>query len=239
MLIQPASSQLELVRSTVVLLENSVTVRKTEPHKRMESESRLITPCYSFPVLHTPVSELSCPGKTRSPMASIKPGYSHRSMTPETSMVKRKLRSPFTDCTTGTVIQLGEDKTTDYAHLKQASTEEFPVIRNRLELETRFFASFQKHNQKPSDFVYILLKIHKILKLEMTEEKLMDHVINRLEPQIFDYVEVRHPQTTSNLLQKTDKNEERFLNRKIRDSSWEFRDTNPSENNRFPNRNWQ
>ncbi|GFW00654.1 uncharacterized protein TNCV_2284001 [Trichonephila clavipes] len=65
-----------------------------------------------------------------------------------------------------------EDKATDYAHLKQALTEQFPVVRNRSELETRFFASSQNHNQKPSDFVYNLLKIHKILKLEMTEEKL-------------------------------------------------------------------
>ncbi|GFU93861.1 uncharacterized protein TNCV_1660851 [Trichonephila clavipes] len=46
----------------------------------------------------------------------------------------------------------------------------------------------------------------------MTEEKLLDHVIGRLEPQILDYVEVRHPQTTSNLLQIIDKYEERFLN---------------------------
>ncbi|GFX19410.1 uncharacterized protein TNCV_472621 [Trichonephila clavipes] len=94
-------------------------------------------------------------------------------------------------------------------------------------------------DQKPSDFVYDLLKIHKILKLEMTEEKLIDHIISRLGLQILDYVEVRHPQTTSNLLQIIDKYEERFLNRKIRGSSWEFRDTSPSENNRFPNRNRQ
>ncbi|GFX73639.1 uncharacterized protein TNCV_1264081 [Trichonephila clavipes] len=93
-----------------------------------------------------------------------------------------------------------EDKATDYAHLKQALTEQFPVVRNRSELETRFYASSQKHNQKPSNFVYDLLKIHKQLKLEMTEEKLLDHFISRLEPQILDYVEARHPQTTSNLL---------------------------------------
>ncbi|GFY25031.1 uncharacterized protein TNCV_2692221 [Trichonephila clavipes] len=132
-----------------------------------------------------------------------------------------------------------EDKAADYAHLKQALTDQFPVVRNRSELETPFFASSQKHNQKPSDFLYDLLKIHKILKLEITEEKLKDRVISRLEPQILDYVEVRHPQTTSNRLQIIDKYEERFLNRKIRDSSWEFRDTNPSENNRFSNRNRQ
>ncbi|GFT85156.1 uncharacterized protein TNCV_496231 [Trichonephila clavipes] len=107
-----------------------------------------------------------------------------------------------------------EEKATDYAHLKQALSEQFPVVRKSSELETRFYSS-QKHNQKPSDFVYDLLKIHKILKLEMMEKKLIDHII-RLEPLILEYVEVRHPQTTSNLLQIIDKYEERFLNRKIR-----------------------
>ncbi|GFX13419.1 uncharacterized protein TNCV_2191731 [Trichonephila clavipes] len=126
-----------------------------------------------------------------------------------------------------------EDKVTYYAHLKQALPDQFPVVRNRSELETSFFASSQNRNQKPSDFVYDLLKIHKILKLEMTEGKLIDHIISRLEPQILDYVEVRHPQTTSNLLQIIDKYEERFLNRKIRGSSWESRDIKPNENNRF------
>ncbi|GFY24453.1 retrovirus-related Pol polyprotein from transposon 297 [Trichonephila clavipes] len=72
-----------------------------------------------------------------------------------------------------------EDKATDYAHLKQALSEQFPVVRNRSELETRFYSSSQKHNQKSSDFVYDLLKIHKTLKLEMTEEKLIDHIISR------------------------------------------------------------
>ncbi|GFW63879.1 uncharacterized protein TNCV_705851 [Trichonephila clavipes] len=57
-----------------------------------------------------------------------------------------------------------EDKATDYAHLKQALSEQFPVVRNRSELETRFYSSSQKHNQKLSDFVYDLLKIHKILR---------------------------------------------------------------------------
>ncbi|GFW10075.1 uncharacterized protein TNCV_4208401 [Trichonephila clavipes] len=132
-----------------------------------------------------------------------------------------------------------EDKATDYAHLKQALPEQFPVVRNRSELETRFYSSSQKHNQKPSDFVYDLLKIHKILKLEITEEKLIDPIISRLEPQILDYVEVRNPRTTSNLLQIIDKYEDRFLNRKIRGSSWESRDIKPNENNRFPNRNRQ
>ncbi|GFX26409.1 retrovirus-related Pol polyprotein from transposon 297 [Trichonephila clavipes] len=61
--------------------------------------------------------------------------------------------------------------------------------------------------------------------------------------ELLHYVEVRHPQTTSNILQTIDKYEERFLNRRIRDSSQEFRDTNQGTSNRFPNRkrqdNWR
>ncbi|GFW09854.1 uncharacterized protein TNCV_4251831 [Trichonephila clavipes] len=132
-----------------------------------------------------------------------------------------------------------EEKATDYAHLKQALTEQFPMVRNRSELQTCFHASYQNHSQKPSDFVYELLRIHKQLKLDMREEKLLDHVISRLEPQLLDYVDVRHPQTTSNLLQIIDKYEERFLNRRIRGSSQEFRDATQSASNRFSNRNRQ
>ncbi|GFX51197.1 uncharacterized protein TNCV_2735481 [Trichonephila clavipes] len=73
----------------------------------------------------------------------------------------------------------------------------------------------------------------------MSEEKLIDHVVSRLEPQILDYVEVRHPQNTANLLQIVDKYEERFMNRQIRGSSEEFRSSNPNENNRFNNRHRQ
>ncbi|GFS99574.1 uncharacterized protein TNCV_167081 [Trichonephila clavipes] len=73
----------------------------------------------------------------------------------------------------------------------------------------------------------------------MREEKLLDSVISRVEPQLLDYVEVRHPQTTSNLLQIIEKYEERFLNRRIRGSSQEFRDANQSASNRFLNRNRQ
>ncbi|GFW36228.1 uncharacterized protein TNCV_4930901 [Trichonephila clavipes] len=110
-----------------------------------------------------------------------------------------------------------EDKATDYAHLKKALSEQFHVVRNRSELETRFYSSSQRRDQQPSDFIYELLKIHKVLKLEMSKEKLIDHVVSRLEPQILDYVEVRHPQNTANLLQIVDKYQERFMNRQIRD----------------------
>ncbi|GFT98834.1 uncharacterized protein TNCV_3792521 [Trichonephila clavipes] len=73
----------------------------------------------------------------------------------------------------------------------------------------------------------------------MREEKLQNHVISRLESQLLDYVEVRHPQTTSNLLQIIEKYEERFLNRRIRGSSQEFRDAGHSASGPFPNRNRQ
>ncbi|GFX67797.1 uncharacterized protein TNCV_1564981 [Trichonephila clavipes] len=73
----------------------------------------------------------------------------------------------------------------------------------------------------------------------MSEEKLIDHVVSRLEPHILDYVEVRHPQNTANLLQIVYKYEERFINRQIRGSSEGFRSSNPNENNRFNNRHRQ
>ncbi|GFX10643.1 uncharacterized protein TNCV_4620841 [Trichonephila clavipes] len=132
-----------------------------------------------------------------------------------------------------------EEKTTDYAHLKQALSEQFPVVRNRSELETRFYSSSQRRDQQPSDFIYELLKIHKVLKLEMSEEKLIDHVVSRLEPQILDYVEVRHPRNTANLLQIVDKYEERFMHRQIRGSSEGFRSSGPNEGNRFSTRHRQ
>ncbi|GFX98686.1 hypothetical protein TNCV_1502641 [Trichonephila clavipes] len=71
------------------------------------------------------------------------------------------------------------------------------------------------------------------------DEKLIDHVVSRLEPQILDYVEVRHSQNTANLLQIVDKYEERFMNRQITGSNEGFRSSNPNENNRFNNRHRQ
>ncbi|GFW19198.1 hypothetical protein TNCV_255251 [Trichonephila clavipes] len=72
-----------------------------------KSQSRLITPCYSFPVFYTPVSVLSYLCKTCSPMASIEQWYCRRSMAPETYTVKQALHIPFTDYIPDTVIQLG------------------------------------------------------------------------------------------------------------------------------------
>ncbi|GFX96163.1 uncharacterized protein TNCV_2290521 [Trichonephila clavipes] len=95
-----------------------------------------------------------------------------------------------------------EDKTTDYAHLKQALSEQFPVVRNR----------------------------------NVGGKKLIDHVVSRLEPQILDYVEVRHPRNTANLLQIVDKYEERFMHRQIRGKLRENRNNERYANNSRPQR---
>ncbi|GFS70671.1 uncharacterized protein TNCV_520671 [Trichonephila clavipes] len=71
----------------------------------------------------------------------------------------------------------------------------------------------------------------------MAEEKL-HHIISRLEPQLLDYVEVRHPQTTSSLLQLIDKYEI-FLKRMTRGPSHDFRNATHNVNNQFTNRNRQ
>ncbi|GFV81590.1 uncharacterized protein TNCV_53141 [Trichonephila clavipes] len=73
----------------------------------------------------------------------------------------------------------------------------------------------------------------------MSEEKLIDHVVSRLEPQIFGLCRVRHPRNTANLLQIVDKYEERFMHRQIRGSSEGFRSSGPHENNRFNTRHRQ
>ncbi|GFT67648.1 uncharacterized protein NPIL_299701 [Nephila pilipes] len=98
--------------------------------------------------------------------------------------------------------------TTDFAQLKQALTNSFPVIRNKSELEAEFYSLHQVRSQAPSDSVYKLLKIQKILNFEMTEEKLLNHIIMRLSPQVMDYVEVRNPTTKAELLQLVEKYED-------------------------------
>ncbi|GFX51018.1 uncharacterized protein TNCV_2733691 [Trichonephila clavipes] len=45
----------------------------------------------------------------------------------------------------------------------------------------------------------------------MSEKALVDHIFVRLEPQVQDYVEVRNPQTTIQLLEELAKFEERYL----------------------------
>ncbi|GFX99484.1 uncharacterized protein TNCV_3039591 [Trichonephila clavipes] len=96
------------------------------------------------------------------------------------------------------------------AGLKAALSKAFPAIQNKKELETRFYASQQRQNQEPTDFVHDLLKLQKKLELGMSEKALVDHIFVRLEPQVQDYVEVRNPQTAIQLLEVLAKFEERY-----------------------------
>ncbi|GFT06459.1 uncharacterized protein NPIL_683541 [Nephila pilipes] len=100
---------------------------------------------------------------------------------------------------------------TEFVQLKQALTNSFPVVRYGSELEAEFCSSHQVGSQAPSDFVYKLLQIQKILNLEITEENLVNHIIMRLSPQVMDYVEdveVRNPTIKAELLQLVEKYEE-------------------------------
>ncbi|GFX61896.1 uncharacterized protein TNCV_3777071 [Trichonephila clavipes] len=88
------------------------------------------------------------------------------------------------------VSALVQNTTTDFSHLKEALSKAFLAIRKKKDLEINFYASQQRRDQKPTDFVYDLLKLHKQLKLGMSEEALVDHIFVRLEPQVQEYVEV-------------------------------------------------
>ncbi|GFS99504.1 uncharacterized protein TNCV_4534701 [Trichonephila clavipes] len=57
----------------------------------------------------------------------------------------------------GYALVQGEE--TDFEPLKQALKESFPIVRNKAELQARFFASYQTRGQTPTDFAYDLLKI--------------------------------------------------------------------------------
>ncbi|GFS95367.1 uncharacterized protein TNCV_409551 [Trichonephila clavipes] len=52
----------------------------------------------------------------------------------------------------------------------------------------------------------------------MSEKALVDHILVRLEPQVQDYVEVRNPQNTIQLLEALAKLEERYSAKEIRGS---------------------
>ncbi|GFY30379.1 uncharacterized protein TNCV_4066291 [Trichonephila clavipes] len=67
---------------------------------------------------------------------------------------------------------LVQNTATDFAQLKAALSKAFPVIQNRKDLETRFYASQQRQFQEPTDFVYDLLKLHTKLELGMSEKPL-------------------------------------------------------------------
>ncbi|GFW65958.1 uncharacterized protein TNCV_587841 [Trichonephila clavipes] len=72
--------------------------------------------------------------------------------------------------------RLVQNTATDFAQLKEALTKNFPVVRNRKDLEVQFCSSQQSRGQEPTNFIYDLLKVHKKLGLKMSEESLEDHI---------------------------------------------------------------
>ncbi|GFY07825.1 HTH_Tnp_Tc3_2 domain-containing protein [Trichonephila clavipes] len=141
MLLQPASSRPGLVRGTVVLLENSITVRITEQHKRMVAiPQQLYVPIHIMGVIYTSVSVLSCPSKMCSPMVSIEQWYSRRLTAPKTHTVKQVLHSPLTDSTTGTAIQFRAQTTTQIQSTKAKKCTQLLKIRTTNEDEVEKLA---------------------------------------------------------------------------------------------------
>ncbi|GFS66865.1 uncharacterized protein TNCV_230471 [Trichonephila clavipes] len=102
-----------------------------------------------------------------------------------------------------------------------------------------------RRNQESTDFVYDLLKLNKKLELGISEKALVDHIFVRLAPQVEDYVEVRNPQNTVQLLEVLAKFEERYSCKAIRGSrnsdnagrrGWNERRMSNVDDNR---RNWR
>ncbi|GFT78319.1 uncharacterized protein TNCV_3946171 [Trichonephila clavipes] len=79
---------------------------------------------------------------------------------------------------------LVQNMATNFEQLKAALTKNFPVVRNRKDLEIQFYSSQQSRDQVPTYFIYDLLKIHKKLGLSMSKEAFVDHIFVRLEPQV-------------------------------------------------------
>ncbi|GFS97877.1 hypothetical protein TNCV_2018281 [Trichonephila clavipes] len=78
----------------------------------------------------------------------------------------------------------------------------------------------------------------------MAEQSLIQHIVNRLELQVLEYVEVRNPTTRAQFLQVISKFEERYSARKTQGSSksynerrdWDAHRKSPDDRR---NRNWK
>ncbi|PRD25774.1 UNVERIFIED_CONTAM: hypothetical protein NCL1_39933 [Trichonephila clavipes] len=53
-----------------------------------------------------------------------------------------------------------------------ALSKELPAIRNKKDLEIKFYYSQQRRDQEPTHFIYDLLKLHKQLELGKSQEAL-------------------------------------------------------------------
>ncbi|PRD20864.1 UNVERIFIED_CONTAM: hypothetical protein NCL1_53404 [Trichonephila clavipes] len=79
---------------------------------------------------------------------------------------------------------LGQNIATDFAQLKRVLSKAFPVIRNKKDLEIRFYSSHQRRDQEPTDFIYDLLKLHIQFRLRLSEETLVDYIFVRHDTQV-------------------------------------------------------
>ncbi|GFU79684.1 uncharacterized protein TNCV_4036911 [Trichonephila clavipes] len=114
---------------------------------------------------------------------------------------------------------LMQNTTTDFAQLKMAWSKTFPAIRNKKDLEIKFYASQQRKDQEATDFIYDLLKLHKKTRTgDMCKEALVDLIFVRLEPKVQDYVEAQNPQNTVQLLEVLSKFEERYSQKTMKGS---------------------
>ncbi|GFX44003.1 uncharacterized protein TNCV_4112821 [Trichonephila clavipes] len=59
---------------------------------------------------------------------------------------------------------LRQNTATQFAQLKKALTKNFPVVRNRMNLEVQFYSSEQSRGQEATDFIDNILKVHKKLR---------------------------------------------------------------------------
>ncbi|GFW76410.1 uncharacterized protein TNCV_1581891 [Trichonephila clavipes] len=134
--------------------------------------------------------------------------------------LKGHLRDKTNDCYEIFGSNLVQETATDFLQLKEALTENFPVVQNRNDLELKFYLVHQK-------------------------EALVEHVFARLEPQVQDYVEIRIPTTTAKLLQVMSKFEERYsckemqgsrINENLGRRDWDVR---RMSNDDFRHRNWR
>ncbi|GFV70926.1 retrovirus-related Pol polyprotein from transposon 297 [Trichonephila clavipes] len=77
---------------------------------------------------------------------------------------------------------LVQNTATDFAQLKAALSKAFPAIRNKKDLEIKFYASQQRRDQEPTDFVYDTLKLNKKTKTgDVIPDSQIDTVTKTIE----------------------------------------------------------
>ncbi|GFU88334.1 uncharacterized protein TNCV_847271 [Trichonephila clavipes] len=119
-----------------------------------------------------------------------------------------------------------------------------PNIRISVSAKYRHGLRAAKTEPGADGFCLRFIKNTKKLELVMSEKALVDHIFVRLEPQVQDYVEVRNPQNTVQLLEVLAKFEERYSCKAIRGSrnsdNVEGRGWNERRMSNFGNRgNWR